>query len=126
MDRSNYFHRTTVYKKEDGKVLLIDREKLDQAIPMDPWLGLVVSLADGQHTIEQMIGFVRQQYQDAPPVNLEKTIDSALERLVESEVVVISKTPYELPYYLAVSQEEQNPTMAIETRSAGRRCERAR
>lgn len=114
MDKSSYFYRTLVYKKEDDKILLIDKEKLDKTIPLDPWLGLVVSLADGQHTIEQLTEHIKNQYKDAPPINLKETVESVLERLIESKAIALSDSPYKLPYYLAVPQEEQNPAAAIE------------
>ncbi|MBE9536240.1 MAG: PqqD family peptide modification chaperone [Proteobacteria bacterium] len=114
MDKSSYFYRTLVYKREDDKILLIDKEKLDQTIPLDPWLGQVVSLADGQHTIEQLIDYLGHQYQETPPDNLKETIESVLDRLLESKAIALSDVPYKLPYYLAVPQEEQNQVAAME------------
>ena len=114
MDKSSYFYRTLVYKREDDKIFLIDKEKLDQTIPLDPWLGQVVSLADGQHTIEQLIDYLGHQYQETPPINLKETIESVLERLMESKAIALSDRPYKLPYYLAVPQEEQNQVAAME------------
>jgi len=114
VDKSSYFYRTQVYKREDDKVLLIDKEKLDEAIPLDPWLGLVVSLADGQHTIEQLLDYLGHQYQDTPPDKLKETIESVLGRLLESRAIALSDAPCRLPYYLAVPQEEQNPVAAME------------
>ena len=114
VDKSSYFYRMLMYKREGDKVFLIDKEKLDETIPLDPWLGVVVSLADGQHSIEQLIDYLGHQYKDTPPDKLEETIESVLGRLLESKAIALSDTPYRLPYYLAVPQEEQNQVAAME------------
>lgn len=114
MDKSSYFYRMLMYKREGDKVFLIDKEKLDETIPLDPWLGVVVSLADGQHSIEQLIDYLGHQYKDTPPDKLEETIESVLGRLLESKAIALSDTAYRLPYYLAVPQEEQNHVAAME------------
>ena len=114
VDKSSYFYRTLIYRREDDKVFLIDKEKLDETIPLDPWLGVVVSLADGQHSIEQLIDYLGHQYKDTPPDKLEETIESVLGRLLESKAIALSDTAYRLPYYLAVAQEEQNQVAAME------------
>ena len=69
------------------------------------WLGIVVSLADGQHTIQQMIDYMSKQYREAP-VNLEETLHSVVERLEEGKIIQLSKSVVSLPYYLTLPIEE--------------------
>ena len=84
-----------------------------EALAYEPWLGLVVSLADGQHTIEQLIEYSSGHYQDGPPGNLDATIESALDRLVETGTLQLSSEPIELPYYLSLSAERLDIPKAL-------------
>ena len=60
--------------------------------PLDEWLGTVVSLADGQHTITDLIAYLGSQYPAGPPDNLGQTIESIIERLVEAQAVLLADT----------------------------------
>ncbi len=52
MDRSQYFARCVVFSKQGDKVSLVDLHDPEaEALSYELWLGLVVSLADGQHTL---------------------------------------------------------------------------
>ena len=80
----------------------------------EPWLGLVVSLADGQHTVQELIDYASQHYGGSPPDGLAATIDSAVERLSETGTVQLSDEPTELPYYLAHPAETLDLPRALE------------
>ena len=84
---------------------LADIDNPDRITPMDGWLGLVVSLADGQHTIQQLIDYMASQYPQVPE-NLEDTLHSVIERLEEGKMVQLSEKAVDLPYYLASPVEE--------------------
>jgi hypothetical protein len=71
-----------------------------------------MQLADGQHTLQELIDYVASQYQGDIPENYLKTIGSVIERLIETEAVALSETPYTLPYHLAMPKEHQDPVMA--------------
>ena len=73
--------------------------------PLDDWMGIVVSLADGSHTIEELVSYLKKHY-PMPPENLEKTLHSVLERLEGGEIVRLTDEKVELPYYLASPIEE--------------------
>ena len=52
MDKSRYFFRTVVYAKRGKQVTLVDLNNPREDTPvLDPWLSLVINLADGRHTI---------------------------------------------------------------------------
>jgi len=68
---------------------------------LEAWLGVVVSLADGQHTIAELIEYLAAQYQGNVPDNLKDTLSSVIERLEGEGVVKLSETSVTLPYYLA-------------------------
>ena len=80
MDKFQYFSRCVVFSKQGNQVSLVDLHDPEaEALAYEPWLGLVVSLADGQHTIQQLIDYSAGHYQEGPPAELDSTIESALE-----------------------------------------------
>ncbi|WP_275100221.1 hypothetical protein [Sedimenticola hydrogenitrophicus] len=112
MELSNYFYRTLIYSEVKGQVHVYEKLPPHSLIPLDPWLGRVMQLADGQHTLQEMIDYVASQYQGDIPENYLKTIGSVIERLIETEAVALSQTPYTLPYHLAMPKEHQDPAVA--------------
>lgn len=113
MNKSDYFHRTVAFAKRGDSVTLVDLNNPKKEIPpLDQWLGLVVSLADGQHTLQQLIEYVKGHYKGHAPHSLEATIDSAMTRLIESEVVKLSDDPIDLPYYLTLSADKLDLDLA--------------
>jgi hypothetical protein len=100
MTNSQYFYRTVIYTRKDNEVGLADINQPDNVTPLDEWLGLVVSLADGSHTIQELLGYVSKRY-PTPPPNLEETLHSVIERLQEGNLIKLSESPVALPYYLA-------------------------
>jgi hypothetical protein len=103
-----------VFSKQGDKVSLVDLQNPEaEALTYEPWLGLVVSLADGQHTIGQLIEYSSGHYQDGLPETLGTTIESALERLVETGTVQLSSETMELPYYLSLPAERLDVPKAL-------------
>ena len=99
--------------QEDDKVSLLDANHLSaKTPPLEPWLGLVVSLADGQHTIQQLIEHLAGQYEGTPPRELERTIESVIERLTETDVIKLADQAVMLPYYLSLPVEKLDMEMA--------------
>lgn len=105
MDKAKYFYRLLLYTIENGRVALVDKHDHDKTIPLEPWLGLVVSLADGKHTIAQLSDHVESSYKGTPPSNLEKTLESAIDRLVNSQALQLADEAVSLPYYLTLPKE---------------------
>ncbi len=102
MDTSKYFYRNVIFSKTGNLVSLIniynpDNKKHD----LEPWFGVVLQLADGQHTIDKLINLLSNEYKGEPPTNLEKTILSVVERLAEANLVMLTDKITELPYYLS-------------------------
>jgi hypothetical protein len=113
MDNAQFFSRLVTFTRKDQQVGLADINQPDNITPLDEWLGVVVSLADGHHTITEMISFMARQYQNQqPPESLEKTLHSVIERLVEEKVIHLSSRIITLPYYLALPIEELDPEKA--------------
>ena len=109
MDTSQYFYRTVVFSKLGDKVSLVDiHNPENEALAFEPWLGVVVMRADGQHTIRELIDSIAGQYQGEPPHDLQHTLQSAIERLAETGVVKLHDKPVELPYYLSLPVENLN------------------
>ncbi|MDH5357584.1 MAG: hypothetical protein OEY48_02505 [Gammaproteobacteria bacterium] len=114
MEHAHYFKRNTVYKIDDDNISVVDVQKNNTVTPLDPWMAVVVSLADGQHTIDQLIQYMADQYPDGAPDNLVETIESVISRLTDSDVIELTARPSLLPYYLRVPIDEQDPEKATE------------
>ncbi len=109
MDTSQYFSRTVIFSKQGEKISLVDiHDPEKEALAFEPWLGVVVSLADGQHTIRELIDGIASRYDGEPPGELQRTLESAIERLMETEVIKLNDEPVELPYYLSLPVERMN------------------
>lgn len=111
MDNSQYFYRTVIFTRKDNQIALVDIDKPEHATPLEDWLGTVVSLADGRHSIQDLIEYMTNQYPE-PPANLEETLHSVIERLLEGKLVQLSEAPVTLPYYLAEPIENLELTVA--------------
>jgi len=105
MDNSKYFYRTVIFSRKDNETALADIEHPERITPLENWLGLVVSLADGQHNIQELIEYMQNRYQQVPD-NLEETLHSVIERLEEGKMIQLSEKAVDLPYYLASPLEE--------------------
>ncbi len=100
MNKSHFFYRCATFTRKDGVVALADIFNLKHTSELEAWFGVVVSLADGLHTIQDLIDYMATQYAD-PPENLNETINSVIERLVEGGMIKLSDNKVDLPYYLA-------------------------
>ena len=100
MNNSQYFYRTVVYQQKNNEIGMVDINQPDNVTPLDEWLGLVVSLADGAYSIQELLDYISRRYASAP-ANLEATLHSVIERLQEGDLIKLSETPVTLPYYLA-------------------------
>lgn len=105
MEKSEYFYRTAVYTERNGQIALADINAPERTTPLEPWFGLVIQLADGQHTLDELMQLLTQRYQGNPPDNLEETVSSVIERLVEGKLLALSNQSVELPYYLSLPIE---------------------
>jgi hypothetical protein len=114
LDHSHYFTRTTVYKVEGDTVSVVDVHDNNTITPLDPWMGNVIALADGQHTVTQLIQHMAGQYPNGAPENLTDTIESVIKRLTDSGVLKLTLIPEALPYYLSMPLDVQDPKVATE------------
>lgn len=106
MNTKQYFYRNVMFSKSGGQITLVDIFNPDAVgETLDPWFGMVLQLADGQHTIEELTQYMATQYNGAPPHNLQETINSVVERLTESKLIVLTDVATELPYYLSAPCE---------------------
>jgi hypothetical protein len=120
LDTSQYFYRTVIFSKQGEKISLVDiHDPEKEALAFEPWLGVVVSLADGQHTIRELIDGIASRYDGEPPGDLQRTLESAIERLTETEVIKLNDEPVELPYYLSLPVERMNLEQAKQSMADG-------
>jgi len=94
-----------IFTRKAGIVALADINNPQETTELEEWFGIVISLADGKHTLEELTGFMRQQYQQIPE-SLDDTLESVIERLIEGKMVKLSDKAVELPYYLAAPIEQ--------------------
>jgi len=114
VDKSQYISRCVVFSKKGDKVSLVDLNNPEvDPLVYEPWLGLVVALADGQHTIQELISYASKHYANGPPGGLVPTIESAVKRLSETGIVRLSDEPIELPYYLTLPAESLDVPRAL-------------
>ena len=115
INTGQYFSRNNAYTRltgGEGEVALVDRRNPNETVSLEPWLATVFLLADGQHTVDELVQYLRDQYGGQPPEDLERTIHSVVERLVESGTVELREASCELPYHLARPIEELDPDEA--------------
>lgn len=105
MDNSQYFYRTVIFTRINNRIALADINQTDKVTPLDEWMGTILSLADGEHSIQEMINYMAARYPE-PPENLEQTIHSVIDRLKNGKLIHLSDKPVSLPYYLAAPIEE--------------------
>ena len=106
MDTNKYFYRNVIFSKKGNKISLIDihnPEKNKQEL--EPWFGMILQLADGQHTIDELYMLLSSKYNGNPPEGLKKTIHSVIERLVQSNLIMLTDSETVLPYYLSLPIE---------------------
>lgn len=105
MDKQQFFYRCVAFTRSNNKIALADIYNLNQTSELEDWMGTVISLADGLHTIQELIDYLGNHY-DNPPENLVATLESVFERLIEGEMIKLHPTKVTLPYYLASPVEE--------------------
>tara|TARA_R110002050_G_scaffold165005_2_gene295230 strand:- start:86 stop:457 length:372 start_codon:yes stop_codon:yes gene_type:complete len=105
LDKSHYFYRTVIFTRKAGIVALADISNPTETTALEEWFGVVISLADGKHTLQELTDFMAKQYQQKPD-RLDDTLESVIERLVESKMLKLSTQAVELPYYLAAPIEQ--------------------
>jgi hypothetical protein len=105
MNNSQYFYRTIIFSQKDNQVAIADIHQPEKISPLEGWMGIVISLADGHHSIQELIDYLRGRYAE-PPQNLEKTLHSIIERLEEGKLLQLSSKAVTLPYYLASPIEQ--------------------
>jgi len=105
LDKSQYFYRTVIFTRKAGIVALADINNPQESTKLEEWFGVVISLADGKHTLQELTEFMVKQYPQKP-TSLEDTLESVIERLLAGNMVKLSKQEIELPYYLAAPIEQ--------------------
>ncbi len=121
MDNTQYFYRSAIFTRKNGQIALADINQPDAITPLDEWLGIVVSLADGKHTIQDLIDYLRMHYKyEDVPENLEETLHSVIDRLKDGNIIQLSEKEVDLPYYLASPIEELDIDKAKSLISANR------
>ncbi|MCP4458344.1 MAG: hypothetical protein GY816_10035 [Cytophagales bacterium] len=114
METTKYFYRNVMFSKNGKKISLIDIYNPDaEAKELEPWLGLVLQLADGQHTIDELFQYMANLYNGNPPPNLDDTVRSVVDRMVKSKFIVLTEKATELPYYLSLPYELMDVEKAI-------------
>ena len=114
VDKKQYFYRTVVFTRKNDEVALANIHNSSEITPLEPWLGVVLSLADGQHTVDELFEYMRSHYQGMIPEKFENTLESVLERLFDSGFIKYGDEKITLPYYLADPIEDLDTDRAVE------------
>ena len=106
MDKTQYFYRNVIFSKQGKTIAILDIHNPEaNKEELDPWFAMVLQLADGQHTLDQLFQFMATQYNGMPPENLEDTLMSVVERMFKSRLIMLTKEQTNLPYYLSMPYE---------------------
>jgi len=105
LDKAQYFYRTVIFTRKAGIIALADINNPQETTELEEWFGVVISLADGKHTLQELTDFMRQQYQQVPD-SLDDTLESVIERLLEGNMIKLNEKAVELPYYLSAPIEQ--------------------
>ncbi len=106
MDTTQFFYRNVIFSKRGNTISLIDLfQPKSESEELDPWFGMVLQLADGQHSIDQLHEYISTLYSGSPPDNLEDTLHSVVQRMSKSGLIVLTESETELPYYLSMPYE---------------------
>ena len=106
MDTSQYFYRNVIFSKQGDTISLIDiHQPKSNTEKLGSWFGIVLQLADGQHSIDQLYHYVSTLYNGVPPENLQKTLHSVVQLMTNSKLIVLTEEKTELPYYLSMPYE---------------------
>lgn len=108
MNESKYFFRKIAYIQNGQEVSLVTGFEPIETSPMEPWMSLVFLMADGVHTVEQMHQNLTLRYQGNIPSDYQKTVNSVLNRLLESEAIGLCDEAMNLPPYLKTSFDKQD------------------
>jgi len=95
-----------IFSRSGNQISLIDIHNPDnEKRKLEPWFGIVLQLADGQHTVEELFNLLSHKYKGSPPANLKETISSVVERLIKVNFIMLTEEKTELPYYLSMPYE---------------------
>jgi hypothetical protein len=122
MEDSKYFFRNVTFSKSAGKVYLIDIfNPDDDREELEGWFGLVLIMADGQHTVAELFDLLSSKYKGETPHNLRETIDDVVLRMSDHKLIVLTDIKTELPYYLSLPYEQLDLVKAKELMAEDRK-----
>jgi hypothetical protein len=106
MNTEHYFYRNVIFSKQEKIISIVDIDNPNnEREELDPWFAMVFQLADGQHTIAQLLEYMATLYNGNPPPSLEETVHSVVERLAETRMIMLTEKKTDLPYYLSMPYE---------------------
>lgn len=108
MNKDHYFYRIAVYTHHDGEIGLVNVHDNNRLYPLDEWLGSIINLADGQHTVNDFIIYISKQYPAGPPDDFEIQVEGMFNHLIDIQALRLANDPVELPYYLSLPAENQD------------------
>ena len=59
MNTSQFFYRCATFTRENGIVSLADIHNPNHTPVLEEWFGAIISLADGLHTIQELVDYMR-------------------------------------------------------------------
>jgi hypothetical protein len=103
MSPNQYFSRAATWNIMDKHLVVHDSfsPNAPRMITMEPWHEVVFSAADGQHTIEQFVQHMGQQYPQGMPKGLREQICQIIDELIGEGILRLHNEPKELPRYFA-------------------------
>ncbi|MCI0638175.1 MAG: hypothetical protein L0Y72_25025 [Gemmataceae bacterium] len=109
--RELYFRRTARFDLLNGHIVVAD-PKQPRMVTLDPWLELVFQMADGEHTIDQMIVHLGKGYEGGSPAGLDQQVLDIVNHLVAEGFVELVANSTTLPFYLTEPVSKQDAAEA--------------
>jgi hypothetical protein len=109
--RDSFFRRKARFDVLNDHIVVAD-PKQPRMVTLDSWLELVFQMADGEHTVGQMIAHLGKGYDGGPPAGLDQQIIEIVNNLVQLGFVELVAEGKPLPFYLSQPVSKQDPAAA--------------
>jgi hypothetical protein len=109
--REKFLRRNARYDLLGDQVVVADPRQ-PRMVTLDPWLERIFEMADGEHTVDQVIEYLGNGYEGGAPAGLDQQITEIVNRLADAEFVELVAEPAPLPFYLSEPVSKQDPKKA--------------
>lgn|SRR6185369_892390 len=111
--RDLYFRRRARFILKGDQFFVVD-QRAPRIITMADWPKGIFLAADGMRTIHEWLGVVSDGLTADQRAEVANSVPTMVEELIREGLIELRESPEPLPFYLALSVSEQDPTEARE------------